>query len=328
MKKRLLSICMILVMIFALTGCAGNKEETKKVTEEQETKEKETEKETKKETQKENAETWEITNEGDYSSLEDYYKKNKEIYEKSAEMINEKQSDTSYTVTVDGNVMTKTTQHKNPLATSNEEEAKRLEELFEDPDISQLYQQEVDMLAWECGIDDIVLCYETRDCDGNLIYSKDFVAQDGGFSITVEMVPGGESTESETEKETETEKEASQGKYANLEECYKEYSDVFDIAADEVNSALEGQGVTFSLYVEENTLIYSYVYEEELDVSDPAIQQVVNDTFDSYVEENASAFEDLKVSLAALAEMDEEDIDIKVLWLNPDGTVVYDSNHE
>lgn len=48
MKKRLLSICMILVMIFALTGCAGNKEEkedSKKVTSEQETKEKETEKE-------------------------------------------------------------------------------------------------------------------------------------------------------------------------------------------------------------------------------------------------------------------------------------------
>ena len=335
MKKRLVSICMILVMIFALTGCAGNKEEkedSKKVTSEQETKEKETEKET--ETEKKDSEKWELTNEGEYSSLEDYYKKNKEVYETSAKNINEQQKDINYTVAVDGNVMTKTTQHTKPLSTSNEEEAKRLEELFKDPDICDLYQKEVDMLAWECGIDDIVLCYETLDCDGNLIYSKEFVAQDGGFSITVEMVPGGESaetetkTEAETEKETESKKASSQGKYENLEEWGAENSALLDIVIDEVNKSVESEGVSFDLYTEGNTLVYSYVYEEALDVSDPAIQQTVNDYFDSYVAENASTFDDLRVSLADMAELDADDVTIRVLWYNPDGSLVYDSEHE
>lgn len=252
----------------------------------------------------------------------------------SAKNINEQQKDINYTVTVDGNVMTKTTQHTKPLSASNEEEAKRLEELFQDPDICDLYQKEVDMLAWECGIDDIVLCYETLDCDGNLIYSKEFVAQDGGFSVTVEMVPGGESaetetkTEAETEKETESKKASSQGKYANLEEWGAENSALLDIVIDEVNKSVESEGVSFDLYTEGNTLVYSYVYEEALDVSDPAIQQTVNDYFDSYVAENASTFDDLRVSLADMAELDADDVTIRVLWYNPDGSLVYDSEHE
>lgn len=96
----------------------------------------------------------------------------------------------------------------------------------------------------------------------------------------------------------------------------QEYLDAQKDQIDAAISEIEGSGMTMEIKADGETLIYRYVYEVEVPVGDETTAQ-----FDAGLDTYKSQFDGVLDEMAEL--IDVKNPAVKLIYENPDGTVVY-----
>lgn len=160
------------------------------------------------------------------------------------------------------------------------------------------YRQQFDSVLNEMGrvIDikepSVELRYENPD--GTLIYS---------CLLT---------TYSETPTYGEITSDSEEEKFASMQEYVDSQKEIFD----ETLKQLEGSGMSMKIYAEGNTLVYHYTYDEEVKVTADDLAEM-----ETTLAASKEQFQELIRQLEAL--VDADDIAIRILYENPDGSEVY-----
>ncbi|MGN0478001.1 MAG: DUF4854 domain-containing protein [Hominenteromicrobium sp.] len=111
--------------------------------------------------------------------------------------------------------------------------------------------------------------------------------------------------------------------------CSGKFKSVSDYLADpdvaeQIDSeiaAVEGTGLTVKVYADGSTLVYEYGYEDQLDLSDETVKQsIVNVLADACVEQAATF---VGVAEALRGEIDANDIKVRLIYNNADGSEIY-----
>jgi hypothetical protein len=138
----------------------------------------------------------------------------------------------------------------------------------------------------------VELRYENPD--GTLIYSC-LLTKDGEKPTYGEIT-----TDSESEK------------FASMQEYVDSQKEIFD----ETLKQLEGSGMSMKIYAEGNTLVYHYIYDNPVEVSEEDLAEM-----ETTLTGSKEQFQTLIRQLETL--IDADDIAIKILYENPDGSEVY-----
>ncbi len=138
----------------------------------------------------------------------------------------------------------------------------------------------------------VELRYENPD--GTLIYSC-LLTKDGE-----------EPTYGEITADSESEK------FASMQEYVDSQKEIFD----QTLKQLEGSGMSMKIYAEGNTLVYHYIYDNPVEASEEDLAEM-----ETTLAESKEQFQTLIRQLETL--IDAEDIAIKILYENPDGSEVY-----
>lgn len=101
-------------------------------------------------------------------------------------------------------------------------------------------------------------------------------------------------------------------KFASMQEYVDSQKEIFD----ETLKQLEGSGMSMKIYAEGNTLVYHYIYDNPVEVSEEDLAEM-----ETTLAASKEQFQTLIRQLEALIEAD--DIAIKILYENPDGSEVY-----
>lgn len=105
-----------------------------------------------------------------------------------------------------------------------------------------------------------------------------------------------------------------------LEDWYNDNSAQFKEITDAVNS--QDMGCTMEIVVEDsNALVFRYTLDEAFDTSDPANVDALGEIYDSMFDSYASTFSELRTEV--MKETSTEDVIIRLVALNPDGTELY-----
>lgn len=300
MKKRFLSVFLILVMVFSLAGCAG-KEETKSedttTTKEQET-----------------------TTEAELSKLEAWYEENKENLKDTEDALTESYEDlATVTLRAEENTLIYNIVINDDTYSNVTEE--QWVSSFSKAVNQYIYTYEIGAQELTKGFDvgEVFVRVEVYKKDGSLLYAFDTATDEEFIKEGVNYDP----TKIEKEKDSN-----STAVYSNLEEWYEDNLAEVEGAEEELNQATVELGYTVEVYVEGNTWVYCNTFGKTIDVSDPAMQQQVNEMFDGDMAQKAAQYDEFKESLAASTGLNKDDIGIRVIWYNSDGSLMYDSEHE
>lgn len=93
---------------------------------------------------------------------------------------------------------------------------------------------------------------------------------------------------------------------------------------DQIDAAISQQkalGLTMEVKADGDTLVYRYVYATQMEVTDE-----VTNYFDTQMEQNKSQFDAVIDEMKEL--IDVENPKVKLLYENPDGTVIYEHTYE
>lgn len=101
----------------------------------------------------------------------------------------------------------------------------------------------------------------------------------------------------------------------------QEYIDAQKEQIDEAIKANEGSGMTMEVKADGDTLIYRYVYETEMPVGEETTSY-----FDNNIDNFKAQFEAVINEMKEL--IDVKDPKVKLLYENPDGTVIYEHTIE
>ena len=105
------------------------------------------------------------------------------------------------------------------------------------------------------------------------------------------------------------------GKPKNVEEYLKQ-----DGVMDEVKDEL-GDTEELDIYGEDNTLVYTYTFAEYMDLSDPEMKELVVSTLEESMQDQSSVFEDIADQFKE--EMQDQDVVVRVEYINSDGEPIY-----
>ncbi|MDE7327060.1 MAG: DUF4854 domain-containing protein [Lachnospiraceae bacterium] len=118
---------------------------------------------------------------------------------------------------------------------------------------------------------------------------------------------------------TPTYGELSEGSVLNNGEKFANVAEYVDAQKDQIDALLkqiEGSGMTMQIYGEGNTLVYRYIYDEAVEVSQENAALI-----ESSLESSRAQFEMVITEMESL--IDATDLSVKVQYENPDGTIVY-----
>ncbi len=105
---------------------------------------------------------------------------------------------------------------------------------------------------------------------------------------------------------------------------FKDIQEYIDAQKDQIDAAIkqqEGLGMTMEVKADGDTLVYRYVYATEMPINDETTAY-----FDGKLEETKSQFEAVIDEMKEL--IDVENPKVKLLYENPDGSVVYEHTYE
>lgn len=128
-------------------------------------------------------------------------------------------------------------------------------------------------------------------------------------------------TEIETEADIETSEPGEKEGYTTLAEWYTDNLAEFKEVEDALNENAEG--MTIYLLVEGDVLIYRYVFDEALDVSDEAVKEQVTVTFDTNFDEMEDNFYELAAKCELEAGLEEGSVRVMVEVMNPGDELIY-----
>ena len=317
MKKRFLSMLMLLVMVFALAGCAGkeeNKIEDTTTAKEQETTKKEN-------TIKEETTSKKETTKSEVISLEEWYEENKESLKDEEDELT-KSYDGVATVTLkaeDNTLIYYTIVNDKEYNTITDEE---WVQVFDEAVSEYMYTYVMGAkeLVKDANVGEVSARIEVYKMDGSMLYSYDSATEEKFIKEGIKS--------NDPSQVIGDENKNSQSNYTTLEDWYNDNLEVARESEKQINAAAAEMGYKVELYAEGNTWVYCNTYENTIDVSDPAMQQMVNELFDEDMKQRVSEYEDLKAALELNSGVNKDDIKIRVIWLNPDGSLLYDSEHE
>ena len=111
--------------------------------------------------------------------------------------------------------------------------------------------------------------------------------------------------------------------------CSSKFSSVGEYLADasvqaELDkefAALEGTGVSMEVYADGNTLVYDCKYDVQLEISDEMLHEALVAALEQALEETKDTYIDIAAKLHEV--VDAEDITVRVIYLNADGTELY-----
>lgn len=118
--------------------------------------------------------------------------------------------------------------------------------------------------------------------------------------------------DSETPTYGEVTNDSESEKFASMQEYVDSQKEIFD----ESLKQLEGSGMSMEIYAEGNTLVYRYIYDNPVEVKEEDLAEM-----ETSLEESKAQFQTLIRQLETL--IDADDIAIKILYENPDGSEVY-----
>ncbi len=109
----------------------------------------------------------------------------------------------------------------------------------------------------------------------------------------------------------------------SLADWYTKNQSEFTAIEDEVNAQSATMGCSLKLSVDGNALIFAYTLNDEyaVDASDAALLDQLAATYDSMFDAQVSVFSELRSEV--LKETSTEDVVIRLIALNPDGTELY-----
>ncbi len=119
------------------------------------------------------------------------------------------------------------------------------------------------------------------------------------------------------EEETTDELLGSVSSFTSLEE-YLSNSTV-KASLDAVIESMEAQGISLDITAQGNTMVYTYTYQEQLDLSDPAQKDAMVNALDSAMESQKDTFE---TSLNQIRSVINPQVTIKIVYLNNDGSEI------
>ena len=174
----------------------------------------------------------------------------------------------------------------------------------------------VDFMEFRLVVDapEFTIRYVFKNPDGTVLYSHEFI-MDSEDNITSQNTFNG-SSESEGQTTTTTE---TTGAYTNIEEYLADPEEFAEVQSQ--MDSLSTDELTMRVYGEGNTLVYEAKYTEQLDLSDEAAMQSIQDALQSGLEAQESTYQTIADSLESELQLD--DISIRVIYLNQDGTEIY-----
>lgn len=115
--------------------------------------------------------------------------------------------------------------------------------------------------------------------------------------------------------------------------CSGKYKSVGDYLADEEVMAelqksldeLEGSGISCELLSEGNTLIYSYKFDEQIELDDAQMEVLVQ-SLKEECEKLNDTYADVAEELSKV--IDADDIKVRLAYNNADGTEIYTHDYE
>lgn len=110
----------------------------------------------------------------------------------------------------------------------------------------------------------------------------------------------------------------------SLEDWYNKNQSEFQDIEDQVNAQSATMGCTLELAVEDgNALVFRYTLLDDyaVDTSDPAVLDQLASLYDSMFDQQTATFSELRGEV--LKETSTEDVVIRLVALNPDGTELY-----
>lgn len=108
----------------------------------------------------------------------------------------------------------------------------------------------------------------------------------------------------------------------SLEDWYADNSAEFQQITDSVNSQSEAMGCTMEIVVEDsNVLAFRYTLTTAFDTSDSANVDALAAVYDSMFDSYASTFSEVRTQI--MEETSTENVIIRLVALNPDGTELY-----
>lgn len=105
---------------------------------------------------------------------------------------------------------------------------------------------------------------------------------------------------------------------------FKDIQEYIDAQKDQIDAAIkqqEGTGMTMEVKADGDTLVYRYVYADEMPINDETTAY-----FDAKLEETKEQFQAVIDEMKEL--IDVESPKVKLLYENPDGSVVYEHTYE
>lgn len=104
--------------------------------------------------------------------------------------------------------------------------------------------------------------------------------------------------------------------------------DEVQASLDEEVAALEGSGVSMTVYADGNTLVYDCKYDEQLDLSDEEFSAaIVAALEEACVSEDSTAiYTDILDSLRVI--IDADDICVRLIYRNADDSVIYSHDYK
>ena len=105
---------------------------------------------------------------------------------------------------------------------------------------------------------------------------------------------------------------------------FKDIQEYLDAQKDQIDAAIkqqEGLGMTMEVKADGDTLVYRYVYADEMPINDETTAY-----FDQKLEETKEQFTEVIDEMKEL--IDVENPKVKLLYENPDGSVVYEHTYE
>lgn len=90
--------------------------------------------------------------------------------------------------------------------------------------------------------------------------------------------------------------------------------------AEEI-AALEGTGLSMSVYAADDALVYDCSYSDQLDLSDPAIRAQVEETLAAACSEASATYVGIAAELRSVAHGDN--IRVQLIYRNADGSIIY-----
>lgn len=108
----------------------------------------------------------------------------------------------------------------------------------------------------------------------------------------------------------------------SLADWYADNESEFTAITDSVNSQSEAMGCTMEIVVEDsNALVFRYTLIDAFDTSDPANVEALGQIYDSMFDSYASTFSEVRTQV--MEETSTENVIIRLVALNPDGTELY-----